>query len=235
MRIITIAVVCVALLFAGFLYLSGAAFFIEFPIRLLTGWFGFITRVVVKAQVDFVELGFFVVCAGVFVAVLHSFAAWMYREMSEEEAKWELRWSAIICSLVCLLFMTTMSMVGLAHQIAWFNRRPAIISSWYTPQYQMRSICSALDISPDESPYKKQASLDAKLKSGMTRKASTLEMSVVEDVNGRIAGILVEPRSIRAQTWAGLVFCLPDSSAIRLAHSERTAFIESTTSSVARF
>ena len=114
------------------LFIFGLGLIVPFSVifTLVFGWLRFIRDVVFTAEINWRELSFFVAMTFVFGGVLHSFCRWLYRHTCEEPSQWKVSWSASITSLIFLLFVTTMSTVGIAHQAAWIPQRPFTKNSW---------------------------------------------------------------------------------------------------------
>ena len=120
----------VFLLLCFFLFGLGLIAPFSVMFTLLFGWLRFIRDVVLNAEINWRELSFFVFTTFIFGGVLHSFCHWLYGHICKDSSHWKISWSASITGLIFLLFVTTMSTVGIAHQAAWIPQRPFTKNSW---------------------------------------------------------------------------------------------------------
>ena len=171
----------------------------QFFVHLLTGWLSFLSDVVFRAEMNWSEIGFFFVLLTVFSAGLHSFCAWLYGALNEQGTAWKFTWTGSITGLIFLLFMTTMSTVGIAHQMAWFNRHPPAENSWDNVSYQTRLACSKMNssVGPTTSTSSESLrNLQQELDSLTRRPFNQLRLSVLRGADQQAAGILVLPKYV---------------------------------------
>jgi hypothetical protein len=219
-----------ALATVALLIFTGVTFImvpLQFVMALVLGWFSFIKNIVLTAQPDFSEIGFFVVLCGVFVAALHWFLGWLYGHLQDGEETFKWGWTGAIAGLVFLLFLTTMSAVGIAHQVAWYDRHPAVQNSWYSPSFQLRRVCQSISMETDTSTTVSLREMQAGLGKLPRRTVSTLRLSVLPDEHGQPAGILVLPRAVSDQIKHGFVYCWfdPGLKRMRFDHAELDEFL----------
>lgn len=84
---------------------------------LLTGWAVFLVRTLPKVSVSWSGLGMGVLCSLILIGTLHSFCKWFARSRNGEAWKWGS--TLAIFGLAAVLFLATMGITGLVHQIAW--------------------------------------------------------------------------------------------------------------------
>jgi hypothetical protein len=94
---------------------------IPFPLQvgitLLTGWVGFLARTLPKVTVNWSGIGMGVLCSAILVGALHTFCKWFARARHGGEWKWAS--TLAIFGLTGALFVATMGITGVVHQIAW--------------------------------------------------------------------------------------------------------------------
>ena len=110
-----------------------------------------------------------------------------------------------------------MSTVGIAHQMAWFDRHPPAESSWDMASYQIQTACSTLDMNVD-SPTSTSASglrvFQQKLNSLDRRRLRQLEFLVLTDSQQGLVGVLALPKNARDRKAEDpMVFCTYSDSA----------------------
>lgn len=95
--------------------------------HLLTGWMGYIHRVIPKLHIRPVPI----ISAFVYVMTLliggHYFLKWLYREMQSKTADrkiWRWRWSINCLLVVLLMFTSGIAAVGVTHQTMWMITSP---------------------------------------------------------------------------------------------------------------
>ena len=175
------------------IFLVGLGFLVPFGVlfTLLFGWIRFIRDVVSTATVEWTELFFFILMLFAFVAVLHSFCRWLYGHICEASTKWKFSWSASITALIFLLFLTTMSTVGIAHQVAWMPQQSLTKNSW--EGMRLRRACEKL-VSELEQPTEKSEVLQ-QLQMQVTHRSRQLfsdySISVIPSKSGKADGLLV--------------------------------------------
>ena len=175
------------------LFLVGLGFLVPFGVffTLLFGWIRFIRDVVSAAAVEWSEVFFFLLMTIAFAAILHSFCRWLYGHIYEASTKWRLSWSASITSLIFLLFVTTMSTIGVAHQVAWIPQQSFTKNSW--EGLQLRRACEKLVADFEESVKEKDK--PSELQMQVTRRSQQLfsdySISVIPSKSGKADGLLV--------------------------------------------
>jgi prepilin-type processing-associated H-X9-DG protein len=105
---------------------------LDVPVALVFGWFWFLVRVLPKVAVDWASVA--VGCAAItlfIVGVQWLGRAWQRGVIPGPSASghsWKLRWSLTIVVVICLLFVSGISVVGIVHQLAWLltSERPLI-------------------------------------------------------------------------------------------------------------
>lgn len=93
--------------------------------ELLTGWWGFLQRVVplVVARAD--QLPAFVFTLGVVLGGLHWFLGWLRKHQrsiadgGSEKPPWRFRWTSTIAGLIAASTLMAMAGIGIIHQTGW--------------------------------------------------------------------------------------------------------------------
>jgi hypothetical protein len=107
----------------------GGDFILEGAFALAFGWALFLSRVVPRLSVDPGGVVVAFVCLVALVIGLHLFLRWLYSKIKQAKAaepgaaaRWRVRWTVMILSLVVLAFVSGISAVGITHQTAWLFR-----------------------------------------------------------------------------------------------------------------
>lgn len=102
---------------------------VQATVALLAGWIQFLRRVLPAITLNPAGIAMFAVCSGLIVFTTQRFCAWMYGAFrtrrpvdSPWPAVWPWRWSLGIYCGLWLLFLTAMSVTGVAHQVGWLWR-----------------------------------------------------------------------------------------------------------------
>ncbi len=152
------------LLFFGFFVLStcsGQVWLAQGPIYLVTGWLHFLLRTQPQVSLQARALGEALVVVAGLGTGLHFFLRGAWRRMRSAEASpqaWPVRWSLSLLAVLVLLFLATMSTVGIGHQVGWlFNKQePMLKSTWdELPMRQhsrMRQLCAYVQAFQENPP-----------------------------------------------------------------------------------
>lgn len=129
---------------------SGQVWLMQAPFHLVTGWVRFLMRTLPQVSLNPRAVGETLgVVAGLGLG-LHLFLGGVWRRMRSPESPprvWPVRWSVSLLALLVLLFLSTMSTVGIGHQVGWLlnKQQPMLESTWEgLPQRQWsraRQIC----------------------------------------------------------------------------------------------
>ncbi len=112
-----------------FLNCAGLYFVPESVFYLATGWFFFIRKVVPKVEIVWSDVALSVCFVLAFVVGFHRFVKRTLNDVSEERLienpqlnlTWRWRSTFAVTGAVAVLFVTSISMIGLTHQIVWFT------------------------------------------------------------------------------------------------------------------
>lgn len=112
----------------------------EMIFTLAFGWFQFLRRVLPEVTLNPASIGMVVICSGLLLWGTQRFCCWLYQSFRVRQpaesvwpSAWPWRWSVGIYCGLWLLFLTSMSVTGITHQIGWLvrsekpiieNRRP---------------------------------------------------------------------------------------------------------------
>jgi len=101
------------------------------------GWVHFLWRVVPDVKTDTAGAATGVIALALLVVGLHGFLRWLHAgigalrsepvgmdTLSESVAVWRLRWTTSLVIIVLMIFVAGISMVGIAHQLAWLANSP---------------------------------------------------------------------------------------------------------------
>ena len=106
----------------GFVAVLIIPFLVPFPLKvawtLVFGWIAFLARTLPKVTVNWSVIGMSVLCTAVLLAALHCFCAWLARARNDG-ARWQFRSTFAVFGILCALFLTTMGITGVVHQVAW--------------------------------------------------------------------------------------------------------------------
>lgn len=121
---IVVAVVAILILCAG------GAWPIQTGFAILFGWVRFLYRTLPRTTVDWPTVVMSLVAVAVLIGGVHAFARSVYapREPTEFDAspprKWRPHWSLYGVIMLCVVFASGVSLVGVVHQIAWMATTP---------------------------------------------------------------------------------------------------------------
>jgi prepilin-type processing-associated H-X9-DG protein len=104
---------------------GGGLVLIEIPLVLAFGWLGFLTKVVINAELSWPGLLTGAVWLAVMVGLGHLTARWLWASVRPEAAPWKLRRTAMVALTVIVLFVAGMAATGVAHQAVWLARSDA--------------------------------------------------------------------------------------------------------------
>ncbi|MCE9668073.1 hypothetical protein LY474_09635 [Myxococcus stipitatus] len=112
------------LLFIGLIFLSvmGLEWTVQAAFFLLVGWIPFLADVVSQVTVRWNLVFEALLVAGALVAGTHLFIRrfWpRFHAAPEAVTPWPLRWSLSLVAMLVLLFLATMSTMGIAHHVGW--------------------------------------------------------------------------------------------------------------------
>ena len=120
-------------LVGGFFFItcSGQVWLFQVPYLLVTGWFGFLQRVLPEVTFNWSAIAETAgVCALLSVGT-HLFLRRMWHHLYPHDV-WPVRWSVSVVGLLVMLFCATMATVGVGHHLGWLRsgRTPMVESSW---------------------------------------------------------------------------------------------------------
>jgi hypothetical protein len=129
---------------AGF----GAVWVMEIPILLATGWIPFLIRVVPEVTPNIPAILETVLVAAALGVGAHLFLRWLSPRLRAQQAEagpWPVRWSVSAVALFVLLFLASMSTIGIGHHVGWLasSKDPLVESSWgfRTSQWGSAELC----------------------------------------------------------------------------------------------
>jgi hypothetical protein len=195
---------------------AGQVWLAQAPGYLVMGWIHFLVRTVPQVSLNVRALGeVLVVVAGLGVG-LHLFLVGAWRRMRSPEATppvWPVRWSVSLLALLVLLFLSTMSTVGIGHQVGWlFNKQqPLLRSTWDDlPQRQWgraRQLCVDLQPFLEKPPPGQTLSQYLLTRDAQLRKeAERMHVVRVRGEGGKET-VLVFPRDPVEREAQGVVRC----------------------------
>jgi hypothetical protein len=113
-----------------FINCTGQLWLLQMPYLLVTGWVGFLRRVLPEVTLGWSAIAETVAVGAVLGVGTHLFLRWVWRHLRHEKAVWPVRWSASVVALLVLLFGAAMATVGIGHQVGWLaSRRTSLVSS----------------------------------------------------------------------------------------------------------
>jgi hypothetical protein len=109
-------------LVGGFFFItcSGQVWLFQVPYLLVTGWFGFLQRVLPEVTLNRNAIAETVGVVVVLGLGTHLFLSGMWRRMYPHDV-WPVSWSASVVGLLVLLFGATMATVGIGHHVGWLR------------------------------------------------------------------------------------------------------------------
>lgn len=115
---------------------AGMGFVLQIPITLLFGWFTFLKKVIPHVSFDPAALVVGMLSIAFLFMAVQYFLRWFsanYGVNSEDGQgwrKWKIGWSFAALAIFVLMFMISISLTGLIHQIKWLRDEPMVESSW---------------------------------------------------------------------------------------------------------
>jgi len=114
------------LLIIGLIFLSvmGLEWLLQVAFLLLVGWVPFLVGVVSQVTVRWSLVFEALLVAGALVAGTHLFIRRLwprFHAAPEAVTPWPLRWSLSLVAMLVLLFLATMSTMGIAHHVGWLT------------------------------------------------------------------------------------------------------------------
>ncbi len=101
----------------------------EMIFALAFGWFHFLRRVLPEVTLNPASIGMVVICSGLLLWGTQRFCSWLYLSIRSRQpaesvwpSTWPWRWSVGIYCGLWVLFLASMSVTGITHQIGWLVR-----------------------------------------------------------------------------------------------------------------
>lgn len=123
-------------------------------VTLLLGWVAFLSRVLPQVSLNLSAVAFAIICSGLLLWGGQWFCGWLYGQVrsrlatdSPWPAAWPWRWTGGIYCGLWLLFLASMAITGVTHQIGWLIRsdKPIIVNRF--ARERMHLITAASQIS----------------------------------------------------------------------------------------
>lgn len=113
----------------------------EVVFRLIAGWFLFLRDSAALVQIVWPDVVFSICLMAVFVVGFHSFMRRMLASDSDAN-RWKWRSTFAVPAGAILLFVTSISMIGLTHQVVWMTTsdEPSVKESFMTRIHTQRSL-----------------------------------------------------------------------------------------------
>jgi prepilin-type processing-associated H-X9-DG protein len=86
------------------------------------GWLTFIARVFPRLKIHWGEWMVTAIEAALLILGSHMFVRWVRRQRGDP--RWKIRWTLAGSAVIFLLFLSAMSVMGVAHQTAWLIHSP---------------------------------------------------------------------------------------------------------------
>lgn len=120
-----------------FLFLDFLVLPLQLAFLLLFGWIAYLGRVVPHMTVN-PEIAIEAVMAlALALYGLHRILCWWTKQRGGEPTPWRFGWTLKITAMVLLLFATSISAVGIVHQIAWMFREGKVIEMMWGEKQAM--------------------------------------------------------------------------------------------------
>jgi prepilin-type processing-associated H-X9-DG protein len=103
----------------------GFALPLDFLIAVFLGWGFYLGRVGPEIRVTWESVALAVVLLAIFAVGSHTFLTWLYTQLQTGEKTpkpWPRRWSAVVVSLILLMFVSGIAAIGVIHQSGWLLR-----------------------------------------------------------------------------------------------------------------
>lgn len=109
----------------------GATYLVEAPFILLLGWVFYALEVLPRAELNWSGIGFFFAALGLLLTAGHRVLASLCARMTPPR-RWRLRDTGAMLLVTLALFVTSMAVSGIGHQVGWLFRsdEPLVKSSW---------------------------------------------------------------------------------------------------------
>lgn len=180
----------------GFLTaLGGEQYMIEIPLRLATGWYGFL-----KLNLNAMQPNSTLIAEGVACTVLlafggHCFCRWLWARMAPEGSQaWRARWTLAGLGSILLLFVAGIATIGITHQAAWLftMKGPVIIDSW-GPRFILPEVLSSAAPARDAvaAYFARNGRLPASTEEAGVAKAELTTSKFVKDMRIEAGGVVV--------------------------------------------
>jgi hypothetical protein len=177
---------------------------ISMLLELITGWASSARRIFDALDFTWLNLALWLVALLIALFLTHSFLRWL----QDGNRSWRLRSTTIVFGLLGVLLIFAMSAVGIAHQTGWWlttgepkwrDRSPAF---WH----EVDVLEAEIEISDLGSQPENSEARD--LRTAILRLADSLQermfISVFEDDDGVVTGVLIAPRDTDARTRTGI-------------------------------
>lgn len=144
-RVAKIVGALVAVLFALFFMLAtGLLFIVQAAWLLALGWATFVVETLPNVTVSWGSVATAAATTALLAVGVHRFLRWVWPLARPGVGSWRPRWTAVLLSLLALLFGTSVASVGIAHQIGWLATGPPLIeNSWLRDATTLSALESA--------------------------------------------------------------------------------------------
>lgn len=198
--------------------LPGAALF-KMVFALGFGWIQFIGRVLPEASFNPAAIGMVVICSGLFLWGTQRFCSWLFGSFRSQASTgsawpsaWPWRWSVGIYCGLWLLFLTSMSVTGMAHQIGWLVRsdKPIVENRRPRERWEIGAVARHLDAKCGQSGWDGhavRAACDEAIKSNSARRDDALNerwhVVFIERPAGAIQAVFIAYRDAELRSKYG--------------------------------
>ena len=127
---------------------------VQILFAVLTGWVGFLRRVLPEVSLNPSAIAFAIICSGLLLWGGQWFCGWLYEQFRSRQTAdspwpllWPWRWTAGVYCAFWLLFLAAMSITGVVHQVGWLVRsdKPIIENRRPREQWEIKSVARRLD------------------------------------------------------------------------------------------
>ncbi len=210
-----------ALLFAAkvllglFLLLFGLALFgpiivplVTFLFIMLVGWINFLSRVLPEVSLNPYAISFAIICSGLLIWGAQWFCGWLYGQYRSRMAAdstwppaWPWRWTVGSYCGLWLLFLASMSVTGVTHQVGWLVRsdKPILVSSFPRERVHLINAASHISAGCRQAQWESRG-VRAACKESLERRAASQDESWAERWN--LVVIEARPGAVQAVFFA---------------------------------
>ncbi len=228
------------ILFLAWMALASLSFAsIRIVAKLVTGWWGFLERVLPAMTVSWSGIGMAVGCSLLIIVGMHSLSGWLFAHASrilkeDSQRTWRWTWTIALYLGVWLVFFAIMGAVGVIHQVGWLvrSKEPVMVRQefWGFLRGQLHNCGHDLLAAADDTNWNLEDARRAFLQIAEWRasRPGTVEdfhIVLFPGTNAQMVAGIIFHRDLAARARTGFVLVTPTTESEFLPFAELPAVL----------